>query len=142
MRLNPGKTMAELVYPRLLPASRPPISKIPTFNPDIERSSRNAMPTGENLGRACNLCMCVSTKNTVKISGEREIKIEERSVMKEGVYVVHDTREEGEGRGIGRGKPREGVESNINKRLGSEDEREEGREREAERIFLQRMKKS
>lgn len=57
MRLNPGKTMAELVYPRLLPASRPPISKIPTFNPDIERSSRNAMPTGENLGRACNLCM-------------------------------------------------------------------------------------
>lgn len=34
------------------------------------------------------------------------------------------------------------MESNINKRLGSEDEREEGREREAERIFLQRMKKS
>lgn len=34
------------------------------------------------------------------------------------------------------------MESNINKRLGSEDEREEEREREAERIFLQRMKKS
>lgn len=59
------------------------------------------MPTGENLGRACNLCMCVSTKNTVKISGEREIKIEERSVMKEGVYVVHDTREKGKEEGEG-----------------------------------------
>lgn len=39
VRLNPSKTMAELVYPRLLPASRPsppsPISKIPTFNPTL-----------------------------------------------------------------------------------------------------------
>ena len=63
----------------------------------------------------------------MKISREREIKIEERSVMKEGVYV-HDTREEGK---KGRtGKAREGVESNINKSEEEGIERERERERE------------
>lgn len=43
----------------------------------------------------------------MKISREREIKIEERSVMKEGVYV-HDTREEGKGRRVGQGRQEKG----------------------------------
>lgn len=37
VRLNPSKTMAELVYPRLRfeALSPSPISKIPTFNPTL-----------------------------------------------------------------------------------------------------------